>query len=97
MTPLKLLMTLPMLLALATPSISTETPPGMMACAPAAEMTQVLKDKYGEDRVFTGVANNGVGAIFLFRSPGGSWTMLVRAPHEYMCIITDGKQSDVIE
>lgn len=69
--------------------------PAQMACAPAGALSAVLKERYDETRVFTGVASNGVGVLYLFMSPEGSWTLLARGPENSMCMVSEGKQADI--
>lgn len=59
------------------------------ACGPTVSVYETLKQKYQEDRVFSGIAENGV--LFEVWESDATWTSIVTTPNGMPCMIASGK------
>lgn len=59
-------------------------------CQESSEMTETLKDKYGEERVSIALTNTGK-LLERYENPtDGSWTMIVYPDGTYACVFATG-------
>lgn len=61
-------------------------------CGPAAKIIAGLKSQYDEVPTYTGSVGAEGGAMTFTVSPRGTWTMVVAAPPDQLCIIAAGEQ-----
>ena len=60
-------------------------------CLLRDDALRILKDKYSEDPVAVGLANNGGLLEILASKDGATWTILVTAPGGSTCMVSAGE------
>ena len=61
------------------------------ACAPRAEVLEILRGRYGEAVVAGGVTTKGVLLEVVASDDGGTWTIIATSPAGVSCLVAAGE------
>lgn len=83
------MLTVLFIIAFSTPSDAT--PEDKRICAPRTMMHDILKRKFGEERIAIGVTNDGGLVEVLTSMSSDRWTIIISTPNGQSCFVAAGE------
>lgn len=96
MACLFLALLLALMYVIATPSRS-QVPPTENPCAPTANVTKMLKDKYGETPAIAAITDDNSPMLIFSNPKTGTFTVTIRRPGGLTCLMTGGNSWTPVE
>lgn len=81
----------PLAALLALPALAEGESP---RCATSAQISEGLRSKYGEERLWQGVDAFGRLVVLYFSQKTGTWTITTTIPGALTCAVNAGQQGD---
>lgn len=95
MACLFLALILAVMYVIATPSRSQTAPQN--PCAPTANITKMLLDKYGETPGAAAITDDGAPLLIFSNPKTGTFTITIRRPGGLSCLMTGGNSWTLVE
>lgn len=96
MACLFLALLLALMYVIATPSRS-QVPPTQNPCAPTANVTKMLLDKYGETPAIAAITDDNSPMLIFSNPKTGTFTVTIRRPGGLTCLMTGGNSWTPVE
>ena len=75
---------------------AAQTPP-QNPCAPTANVTKMLKDKYGETPAVASITDDNAPMLIFSNPKTGTFTITIRRPGGLTCLMTGGNSWTLVE